>query len=212
MGGRGLRCCLPWLFGLAAGLFGACAQAGTIWGGQISEQRAVHTEAGFAHAEIGPRFPVGGRVELTPRFRFVFADALRLDLRLSAALDLRLQLGEAGQTTGFHAAVTLSLPVTLDPDRRSLGVGVGLLHPGLVMDYTFPSEVAFVLGARFEDDLYVRRGAVSFEGSVPFLFALEGQVTDFVRIGGKIEGGPAFGTGAGVRMLMRALLAVDVAF
>ena len=42
--------------------------------------------------------------------------------------------------------------------------------------------------------------------------ALEGQVTDFVRIGGKIEGGPAFGTGAGVRMLMRALLAVDVAF
>jgi hypothetical protein len=189
-------------------LFVAPAHAGSLWGGDLFTTPTVHTEAGFSHTEGGVRVPLSPTVELMPRARLSFSEGFALDLRTTFALDLRLQVGSLG---GFHAAVLLSVPITLDPDGRFVGVGVGLGHPGLVMDYTFPSEIAFVLGVRLEDDLYVRQRVVSFEGFLPFLFALEGQLGPRVRMGGKLEGGPAFGTGAGVRMAVRALLAVDVA-
>ena len=65
----------------------------------------------------------------------------RLDLSTSVAVDIRIVVADVA---GVHAAATLSFPFHVDPERNAEGgtdvfLGIGVGHPGFVLDYTSPA-------------------------------------------------------------------------
>jgi hypothetical protein len=193
----------------------AAAWAGNIWGGEIVSAPVLHTEVGFPHVEVGARLPISGRLEVMPKARFAYARGFRLDLSTSVAVDIRIVVADVA---GVHAAATLSFPFYVDPERNAEGgtdvfLGIGVGHPGFVLDYTSPAGVSFDLGVRFEDDLAFEVDKVRFAGFLPFLFGIEAPAGPTLRLGGKLEAGPTFDAQAGgsnIAFELRVLLGINV--
>ena len=202
---------------LASLLVSSSAWAGdNMNGGRIVEDTQGYVEAGFPWIDGGVRLPMNdGKFELRPHLKFSYAEGLAVGaLGLSPGVAFRVPLKKLGE---WDAALTFDVPVTLGfapgipGGSGGVALGVGLGHPGFAVTYNAADVVELDLGIRFEDNLSVYPG-VTFSGAVPLVIGAEGDVGG-IRLGGRIEGGPAFfayGPYSGVGGTVRALVSIGL--
>lgn len=197
------------LLAASAALAPAVAHAGgdNILGGRVTSQNQLYASAGFPDVEFGVHLPFG-KFEVTPNFRFAFADngygyggyGFGLGaLSAQPGVAGRWQLIDKDQWSG---SLTLSFPIILSFGgyygyASGVGVGVGLFHPGFMATYAISDHVDLDFGAELTDDLRIADGAVWFSGGVPLKFGAEFHVGDKMQLAARFEGGPGFSAGAG---------------
>ena len=204
-----LRSSLVPAFAAAALSFGTPASAAdsTMWGGETASEGGFHFEAGFPSLGFGYRIPVSDKFELMPNARFHYMRWLAVNLGASVGVEGRLQLLDGDKLNG---ALTFSLPLQLIFGDGAI-FAVGLLYPGYMLDYAVSDTMSMVFGLRIEDDLFIGGGALFF-ATIPLIVGFEAEV-EGLKLGFKIEGGPAFITLGGSTFLsgeVRALFGIDI--
>ena len=183
-----------------------------MFGGQIVEQSLAYAAAGYPGVELGIRFPTSTKLEITPTLRFSYIDWWGLEGggTLSPGVDARLMVVDAGN---FHGSVSASVPIHLHFNNgTNVGpVGIGLLHPGFIMDYQVGDRVALDFGVRFEADAFMELLGPQYPLyiQVPATLGVDVAAAETLQVAVKVEAGPTYATTAGA--LLRASLGVGLA-
>lgn len=185
------------------------AQAGgdNILGGRVVTRTQLYATAGFPDVEFGVHLPFG-KFEVTPNFRFAFADSgfgyggygFGLGaLSAQPGVAARWQLLDKDNWKG---SMTFSFPIILSFGSyygygSGVGVGIGLFHPGFMVTYGVSDLLDLDFGAELTDDIRIADGAVWFSGGVPVKFGAEFHIAKDIQLAARFEGGPGFSAGAG---------------
>jgi hypothetical protein len=212
---------------VAAAIFASSpAFAGdTLFGGESVKQNQGYVEAGFPFLEGGVRLSMSDKFELRPFFQFSYGGFGGIGLGvgvigLNPGVGIRYQLLDTGN---LHGSLAFQLMVSMNFGTGGFGApggfifGLGLGNPAWMMDYeVIPDTLYIDWGIRFEPFLAFGGGGAQFFGFIPLIVGIEGQVTDTVQLGFRLEGGPAFGTfggfGVGVTGGVRAIVSAGFRF